>query len=51
MGDNVELWIVDPETDETILRIEERRRCPVHGRELNDDGTCDECEIDWTVFS
>ena len=51
MGDNVEFWIVGPD-GETVLLIEERRRCPVHITPLRDNGTCDECGgLDWTIFS
>jgi len=52
VADNVSFWIVDPQTEETILLIEERRRCQVHDTPLNDDGTCDGCGgLDWTIFS
>ena len=51
MGDNVELWVVD-EDDNTVLKIEERRRCPAHGTPLRNDGTCDQCGgLNWTIFS
>jgi len=52
LTDNVSLWIVDSHTGETILKVEERRRCPVHITPLRDNGTCDECGgLDWTIFS
>jgi hypothetical protein len=50
MGDPREFWIVD-ENDETILLIEERQQCPVDRVELDGDGVCPECELNWTVFS
>lgn len=48
-----EFWLVDSDTGETILLVEDReaRRCPVHGSLLNDDGACEECGLNWTVFS
>jgi len=50
--DNVELWVVDEATGETVLLIEERRRCPVHDMPLRDDSTCDGCDgLNWTIFS
>lgn len=51
MGDVVELWIVDEATGETVLKVEAERRCPVHPDVVLRDGSCDECGLDWTVFS
>ncbi len=49
MGDTVELWIVD-DAGETVLRIDETRRCPVDRVELDDEGVCPECRLNWTVW-
>ena len=50
MSDTVQLWIVDSETAETVLLIEERRRCPADRVELDDEGVCPECGLNWVVW-
>jgi len=49
----VEWWLVDPDTDETILMIEEpeRRVCPADRVALDENGECPECGLNWTIFS
>jgi hypothetical protein len=50
MADTVELWIVDPATGETILRIEEACRCPLDRIELDDEGVCPACRLNWVEW-
>jgi hypothetical protein len=50
MADTVELWIVDPATGETILLIEEARQCPLDRIELDDEGGCSACGLNWVEW-
>jgi hypothetical protein len=50
MADTVELWIVDPATGETILRIQEARRCPLDRIELAAEGGCPACGLNWVEW-